>query len=440
LLYLLPEIVEMKKMIRGSREKLDAHRMRLFRSQIRNIYQNIPFYREFFTINHLSPNDFRQLDDIKVLPIIEKQDIRQNPSHFLNDKIKIEKCFKSHTSGSTGEPFWSYFDRHAWIRKKYLSKLRARFACGMRPGEKVAIFSVDLPEKIQKSSSGNFLQTLVLKIKCFSIFDNLEIVLQRFCEFKPQNIYGPPGYFFHLARTAKQKKISTRYLKRIYTSSEFLSKSAAQFIQEVFQAEIYDVYGSTEFKEVAWECDRHQGYHINEDELICEILNKKAPARPGEVGDIILSDLLNRAMPLIRYRTRDRGMMIAESCRCGRVFSLMRPVAGRASEYIFLPDGQHLSPYLFTTSIERCKGLLQYQFIQTNKTDLLVKIILDERAGKGIACEIETIVKSITQGTMNISVEQTQHISIEENGKFKVVKSLLPNDPNLDSEFFRVSR
>ncbi len=434
MLRLLPEMVEMKRMLRAPREKLDALRMRLLKIQIRNISRNIPFYRQFFSENKLSPHDFQRLDDLKILPIIDKRDIRRNPGLFFNDKIEIDQCVKSHTSGSTGEPFWSYFDRHAWIRKKYLSKLRARFACGMRHGEKAAIFSVESPGKIIKTDIRQFVQHLVLKTEHFSIFDHLESALERLCEFKPQNIYGPPGYFFHLARAANPKKISTTYLKRIYTSSEFLSKSTAQFIQDVFQAEIFDVYGSTEFKEVAWECERHEGYHINEDEVICEILDKEAPAPPGTVGDIVLTDLVNRAMPLIRYRTKDRRIMIDGGCSCGRTFSLMRPVAGRASEYIRLPDGERLSPYLFTTAIEKCNGLLQYQFIQTNRSGLLVKVILDEGAEKGVVSEIEAIVKRITKGTMNITVKKTQHISIEENGKFKVVKSLLQ-----DSEFYKVS-
>jgi phenylacetate-CoA ligase len=298
----------------------------------------------------------------------------------------------------------------------------------MRPGEKVAIFSAELPEKSIKTNIRQIVQNLVLKTENFSISDNLENGLNQLCRFRPQNAYGPPGFFFYLARAAKQKNISTAYLQRIYTSSEFLAQSSAQFIQDVFQARIYDIYGSTEFKEVAWECDHHRGYHINEDEVICEILDKETPARPWEVGDIVLTDLLNRAMPLIRYRTKDRGIMIEGSCPCGRTLSLMRPVAGRASEYVQLPDGDQLSPYLFTTSIERCRGLLQYQFIQTNKSDLLVKVILDEGAGEGVASEIEAISKLITKGTMNITVEKTQHISIEENGKFKVVKNLLKDD------------
>jgi phenylacetate-CoA ligase len=425
LLYLLPEIIEMKRILRAPREKLEGVRRTLFRSQIANIYDNIPYYREFFIKNNLSPGDFNRIEDLKILPVIEKHDIRENPDRFFNENLNKKACFRSLTSGSTGEPFTSYFDKRTWLRKRYMSKLRARFACGMRPGEKVVIFTTEPPEKTELSNNGHLIRDLFLKTTYFSVFDDRDKGLDRLYEIKPENVYGPPGYFFHLARSAKCRKRPAPTFKRIYTSSEFLGESALRFIREVFQAEIFDVYGSTEFKEVAWECERHQGYHINEDEVVCEILNGKEPAQPGEVGDIVLTDLRNHAMPLIRYRIKDRGRMIGQPCSCGRTFSLMQPVAGRASEYILLPDGQELSPYLFTTSIEQCKGLLQYQFIQQNESDLLVYVVLADGAGKEVLGEIKRIVRGITRGAMNILVENTQKISIEENGKFKVVKNML---------------
>ena len=124
---------------------------------------------------------------------------------------------------------------------------------------------------------------------------------------------------------------------------------------------MYDVYGSTEFKEVAWECDRHEGYHINEDEVIVEILRMENPSLQELSAILCITDLRNKVMPLIRYQMYDKGMLINEKCNCGRTFALMKPYAGRSSEYIILPNDEILSPYLFTTSIEKIKGLLQYQ-------------------------------------------------------------------------------
>jgi phenylacetate-CoA ligase len=164
---------------------------------------------------------------------------------------------------------------------------------------------------------------------------------------------------------------------------------------------------------------------MNEDEVICEIMNENRPAMPGEIGDIVLTDLQNQAMPLIRYRIHDRGRILSEPCGCGRTFSLMLPVAGRASEYIQLPDGEKISPYRFTTAIEQFKGLLQYQLTQQSETDIAVNVITDDKTGAETCMNIEQTIQGITKGLMQVTVQKTDRISPEENGKFKVVKNML---------------
>ena len=209
-----------------------------------------------------------------------------------------------------------------------------------------------------------------------------------------------------------------------------MESKVRQFVERIFGVEIFDIYGSTEFKEIAWECPYHKGYHINEDEVICEILKDGRPAEVGEIGDIVINDLHNKAMPLIRYQLKDKGYYLKETCRCGTSFLLMRPVSGRASDYISLPNGDQVSPYLFTTSIEHVNGLLKYQIIQTGKRSIVVKVILGNHlAGESdwsapAVTRIREILTDVTSGLMDIEIEKCRTIEMEENGKCKVVKNL----------------
>ena len=415
----------MKKNPWISRDKLDRIRIDLLKEQIQNVYKNIAFYQDIFTKSDLLPSNFTEINDLRKLPIVTKEDILEKVDEFLNKNLDSQKFVKSYTSGSTGQPFWSYFDNRCWIRKKYTSKLRARIACGMRLGEKVAIFESEPVDELESLNNKHFARDFLLKVIRFSIFENFEETVAKLSKFKPQNVYGPPSYFFQLAQFVKEKNVSLSFLKRIYTSSEYLESQVKKVITNVLQADVFDVYGSTEFKEVAWECQHHQGYHLNEDEVICEILNDDEPVPPGEVGDIVLTDLRNRAMPLIRYRIKDRGKFLEGNCPCGRTFSLMQPVAGRASEYIQLSNGEKLSPFLFTTSIEKTEGLAQYQLIQKTENDLIVNVILLEGTSKEVLSKIEKILRNVTKELMRISIQECQKISVEENGKFKVVKNLV---------------
>lgn len=423
--YLFP-IRQMKRNLSVSRQRLDQMRLGLLKKQIENANENVPFYQKAFRSRGLLPDNIATIADLGKFPIISKKHIQQNPEAFLNARLPKKRCFASHTSGSTGEPSWTYYDRPCWYRKKYLSKLRARMACGLNWGERIAIFESEASARLRKQTRRLPFQRLIFQVSYFSLFEEVKMTLPLVIEFNPQNIYGPPSYLFQLARAFEEEQKHLPGLKRIFTSAEYLEAPVKRFLSHVFQANVFDIFGSTEMKEVAWECEHGKGYHINEDEVICEVLDKSGKnLSPGEVGDIVMTDLHNKAMPLIRFWTADKGMLLENPCACGRTFSLMKPLAGRASEYIQLPNGKHLSPYLFTTSIEKIDGLLQYQIIQKSDVDLFVKVIFDDAKCREGRREIERILSRITENTMEITIEQCATIDIEETGKYKVVKNVM---------------
>ena len=403
------------------RKKLDTYRFLLLKKQLMRAYRSIPFYKEAFDRAGLNPADLDSLEDLSLYPVINKDVIRSN--NLLVQDTFFKYKFKSHTSGSTGQPMWTYYNLRSWIRKKYLVKARARVECGVKLNEKIAVFET-ASQKL-KDNTNILMQNIRSRYRIFSIFEPLEKTLHQLNGFSPAAIYGSPSYFFLLGKYISENNIKLPSVKRIFTSSEYLQETVREYIREKFEAEVFDIYGSTEFKEAAWECEKHEGYHINEDEVIIEILKDGKPAGPGVIGNIVITDLRNTAMPLIRYQMNDKGMLLKEPCSCGRTFSVMKPFAGRSSEYIVLPDDEILSPYLFTTSIEKVEGLLQYQIVQTNKNKLLVNIVVKQENFKKIAQSVRNILEHITNHVMEIEIINQKQIDVEENGKFKVVKNLL---------------
>ena len=415
----------MKGNLNLAREELNTLRQHLLQKQLINAYKNIPFYQKFFREQRLHPREINCITGLSRLPIITKELIREDDTQFLNRHFPRTKYHISYSSGSTGEPFRSYFNSTSWLRKKYFSKFRARKECGLRFGEKIAIFETEALDKLQKKNNKLRFIPAPYRVQFFSVFEPLEETLQKVYQFDPQNFYGPPSYLFRLAGVQNQCVTKFKNLKRVFTASEYLAQNVHTYLEKSFQAPVYDHYGCTETKEVAWQCQERNGYHINEDEIICEILDGETVLPEGEVGDIVLTDLHNRAMPFIRYQIGDKGMLLKDPCPCGRSFKLMRPLAGRASEYIVLPDGEQLSPYLLTTAIEKTTGLLQYQIIQKNKNQLTVKVILKDRAQARVLVQIQEKVQKATQNKLEVDVEVCENLTIEENGKFKVVKNVM---------------
>jgi phenylacetate-CoA ligase len=410
-----------RKNINRSRADLDAYRFLLLKRQLLHAYKNVNFYRERYDQEGVNPANLKSIEDLAAYPVINKDIIRSN--NLINQNVLFKNKFKSHTSGSTGQPMWTYYNFSSWIRKKYLVKARARMECGVKSNEKIAAF--ESASLSHKDNSNILLKNLKSRYRIFSIFETSENTIQKLINFSPSALYGPPSHFFLLAQYISENNIRLNSIRRIFTSSEYIQETVREYIKKKFDAEVYDVYGSTEFKEVAWECEKHEGYHINEDEVIVEILKDGKPAAQGIIGNIVITDLRNTVMPLIRYQMNDKGMLMKDKCSCGRTFSTMKPFAGRSSEYVVLPNDEILSPYLFTTSIEKIEGLLQYQIVQVNKNKLRVDIVSNSEYYNSIAESVKNILKQITKHSMEIEIEKQIKIDVEENGKFKVVKNLV---------------
>jgi phenylacetate-coenzyme A ligase PaaK-like adenylate-forming protein len=420
---ILTKYITLRQNISLSRGEFDSYRFDLLKKQLLYSYQNIPYYKMTFDSANVNPANFKLFKDLSSYPVITKDIIRLNIPDLVNHKTLFHKRLKSHTSGSTGQPMWTYYDLKSWIRKKYLIKARTRMECGLKPFDKIGIF-----EAVSQNSYENaniLFRTMKSHYKVFSIFASYENTVQKLNSFCPVALYGAPSFFFQLGQFIKNNNIKFTSIKKIFTSSEYLQDNVRDYIKEIFYADVYDIYGSTEFKEVAWECEKHEGYHINEDEVVVEILNDGKNVSPGVIGNIVITDLRNKAMPLIRYQLNDKGMLINHKCSCGRIFSMMKPLAGRSSEYIILPNGESVSPFLFTTSIEKIDGLLQYQIVQTSKEKILVKVVINNNNFEIIGNTIKNILLSITNHLMKIDVEQKTEIYVEDNGKFLVVKNLL---------------
>lgn len=408
-----------------NREKLDKIRDYKLNQLITEVYQNVPFYANELKKRRIEPKDIQSIVDIKKLPIVNKELIRDNFSDFTNSRFDLIKCPKDNTSGSMGIPFKVYYDKHTWFRAKYLSKLRSKLACGTNIGEKLAFFECEPQDKLDKSEKEiiSYFKKIFFRRKSFSMFLEMDVLIDYLNKFKPNSFYGSPSHFIELASNLSNEHKLNFSPKRIFTSSEYLQENSKKFIQEKFCSEVYDIYGCTEIKEVAWQCQKHEGYHINEDEVIIEILDENGKdAKFGQIGSIVLTGLFNITMPFIRYDLGDKGFLIKEKCSCGRTFMMMQPTAGREIEYIELKNRKRLNPYLFAMSIKKIKGIIQFQVVQKSYDILNINVVANNQFSEPNRNKLMRLAKKLTANKIKIRILLMKNIPREKNGKFRLVK------------------
>jgi len=349
---------------------------------------------------------------------VSKLELRQAGTKVLVGGRVDPRWRSSASSGSTGEPFRVYYEPRAWATLKYAIKLRARRACGVGPTDRVAILDAVPPAT---AASG-----LERAMGCgrISVLQPASAVAAALVAFQPDVIYGLPSAL-HEAAGALQAGGNRLYLTAVFTSGELLDGSARERLATAFDAPIYDIYGTSETKEIAWECPQG-GMHVNNDVVRLEALDDSGRSLPaGEEGNLVATLLVNRAMPLLRYLTGDRGALLSGTCPCGRSSPLLGVVTGRAADVLVLRGGQRVSPYALTCALERVSGVLRYQVSQLDPARVRVRAILEGAADREtIADQMRTALRFDVAPFLDAEVEFVDRLPTGPRAKFRVVEPL----------------
>ena len=153
------------------------------------------------------------------------------------------------------------------------------------------------------------------------------------------------------ARFLRERGLTAYKPHSIVTSAEMLEPDDRQILEDVFGCPVFDRYGCREVSVIASECPAHTGLHVNAECLHVEIETPDGPADPGEVGAILVTDLLNTAMPLIRYRIGDLGSLTEGDCPCGRGLPRLAALHGRSTDFLVGSDGRLVSGVFLATYV-----------------------------------------------------------------------------------------
>ncbi len=358
-------------------------------------------------------------DVLRCLPPISKRELQDaGPAAVKGGQID-PAWHSSLSSGSTGEPLRVHYDARAWTVLKYLVKYRARVACGLRPHHRVALLDAIGPDK-----EGLTLLERAGWFHRISVFRPPDEIAECLTRYSPNVVYGLPSSLHDVAVELGSQAASL-HLRAVFTSGEFLLESVKNHIREAYACPVYDVYGSSETKEVAWEC-REGSLHINVDVVLIEVLQENGePVPPGDEGEIVATLLFNEAMPLIRYRTGDRGSLLPGRCCCGVSFPKLGVVTGREADALKLGKDRRISPYVLTCALERIAGLRRYQVTQVQRTGLKIRAVGETGVSQDtIARTIESALKQAIPGSLTVTVDFLEQLPRGPGVKFRVVEPL----------------
>ena len=212
-------------------------------------------------------------------------------------------------------------------------------------------------------------------------------------------------------------------LRGVISSAETLLPETRTTIEAAFGVPVHDRYGSREFGTIAQQCEQLGGYHVSHDRLVVEVLDETGqPCVPGQRGELVLTDLDNRVMPLVRYRTGDLATWAAGGCPCGRTLPILESVAGRVSDLLVGVNGRVVSCPGPTFFLAGNPGVRQLQIVQDAVEEICLRVVptaaWDQNRHDQLVARIRDLL-----GNLTVSVELTEEILPTASGKYRFALS-----------------
>lgn len=418
-------------------EKSEILEMQNWRLQrlIWHIYKFVPYYQRLFINNGIHPRDIETIHDLSKIPLLSKESVSNNLyMDLFSENHNKKEMHKISTSGSTGQPFVTYADRQQ-LEVRFASTLRSLEWTGWQFGDKqVRLWHQNLgmsPSQVFREK----LDAKLLRRKFVPAFEMTESSLKGLVKtlnsYRPVLIDGYAESLNFLALYASSGGSFKFRPKGILSSAQMLTVKTREQIENSFNAKVFDKYGAREFSGIAYQCEKLSvNHHIMDESYIVEILKNGRPARPGELGEVVITDLNNFSFPLVRYRIGDLAIAVDKNkpCECGRGLSQIGEIQGRTQALVYCANGRWLPGTFFAHFFKDYEHLVRYfQVIQEEKNAFLLKIV------KGSAWNLgdwEDLVTSLREfvGQTRIEIDYVHEIPLIVTGKRTPVLSKIKLD------------
>ncbi|GEM_PF-50855 len=393
---------------------------------IKHCENYVPYYQQLFKKYNFSANDLNELADLSRLPVLEKSDVFENKDAFYT-KGKSLAYFQTKTTGSTGRPLQFPTDYNS-VSYSIAARIRAMRWWKLDYGLKEAHFwGRGQRNKNFLLKAGDFLFRNKIILSTFDLSeDRMFEYYKKLKVFQPDIIYGNPSAIFIFSRFILEHDLDISLIKAqaVICTTEILYEFQRQLISKVFGCPTINEYGGAEVGIVAYECPEHH-FHLATENIIIEILRDNQPCKPGELGEIVITNLNNYIFPFIRYRLGDVGSFVEADCPCGRKLPLLDLTVARDCDTIILEDRELPGGVLFGRLGKELLSFMNgdlkaYKVFQKDFRRFLLQVVLTQ---KDKAPQLENRTKQIIGELLgpNISIEfeYVDTIPRESSGKLR---------------------
>jgi phenylacetate-CoA ligase len=402
-------------------ELKELQRARL-QSLIEFAWQNNAFYRARFEQAGLTPGAACSLEDFARIPVLTKAEIRNSGRGMISTGYQADKLLNFKTGGSTGKALDIYLTEECSEQRNACALRHDRWT-GWELGEPVA--AVWGNPHLPKAAVAKLKQWLLSPCIYLDTMSINDASILEFCanweKTRPTLLFGHAHSIYLLAQFLRKLKIGTINPKGILSTSMMLLPHERKLIEEVFGIKVTDRYGCEEVSLIASQCEKHEGMHLNIEHLYIEFLRDDgSPAGAGEPGRIVVTDLMNLAMPFIRYQVEDVGVPSDATCSCGRGLPLMESVTGRVADFLVKSDGSRVAGVsLIENTLTRIAGIDQMQIIQKAVDEMTLRVVPGTGYSEATGQELLDYFQNLFGASLDLQISVVPSIPSEKSGKYR---------------------
>lgn len=406
-----------------SHDELEGIQLVLLKRVVKKAEKYVPYYKSLMKESGFSAADIHSLDDIKLFPVLSKQQVVDAGDSLLSKNFQKWMLRHAYTGGTTGTPVniyrspFSLGTEHSFVRRQW-------DWAGIKMSERTAYLTGRIIVSPGKTSGSlhaydPFMKELVLSTYHLNGVNAVEY-LELIDKYKCTAIVGYPSAVYYLAQVCKaigQKKINVR---AVLTSSEMLSEIAKETIEDAFNCRVYNFYGSAERVCYIFTCEKGN-HHIVPEYGYTELV----PVESGsKVCRIISTGFWNHAMPFIRYDLGDTVIKADVECGCGRKFQSIQGIEGRSGDVVRTISGREYGPAILTHLLYGVNNIIESQIIQDNINHIRIDFLPHkEFCDNDLVCFQKLVEQHLPTHELHVEFRRVDKIERTVSGKLRPVIS-----------------
>ena len=428
----LSELTVLEQNQKKPKEFIEEASLEKLKTLLIHCKSSVPFYQHSMRGLNFDPLSIRELSDIRTLPIITKNELREDYPKYRSTTFVGKTEFWG-SSGSTGQPF--YFEREqSSIRfNTFAALMRGKHWWGFREGMSEGMIWSGLSDTTNTMSGKvqALKRQVSWRLKNIIPVDvylmNSEAVLKAFTtisKYKPEYVRCISSGLLRFCRGIFEQGLDGRSLgiRVAVFTGEGLSRTQRSFIEDILDCKTVCEYGCTELGIIAFECP-NGNLHISSDNLIVEFLVNGQPAKPGEQAELVITNLNEMARPLIRYKIGDFAAPCSDSCDCGINLPLISELGGRVHDRIVMPDGREIHGLFFSHLFDKLPQISQFKVIQNTLDCLTIQVVIIGEEDNKIINKLRQNVEELLSHQMRVDITKVNSLPAAANGKTRWIVS-----------------